>query len=63
MNFLLGTIDPIALSLGPIDIRWYGVIIASGIILAFFVGQREMVKYGLHPNFLCEYIAIKRTST
>lgn len=56
MNFLLGTIDPIALSLGPIDVRWYGVIIAAGIVLAFFVGQREMVKYGLHPDFLTDLL-------
>jgi len=56
MNFLLGAIDPIAFSLGPIDVRWYGVIIASGIVLAFIVAQREMVKRGFHPDFLTDLL-------
>lgn len=56
MNFLLGAIDPIAFSLGPIDVRWYGVIIATGIVLAFIVAQREMVKRGFHPDFLTDLL-------
>jgi phosphatidylglycerol---prolipoprotein diacylglyceryl transferase len=56
MNFLLGAIDPIAISLGPIDVRWYGVIIAFGIVLAFLVAQREMVKRKFHPDFLTDLL-------
>jgi len=56
MIFLLGAIDPIAFSLGPIDVRWYGVIIASGIVLAFIVAQREMVKLGFHADFLTDLL-------
>ncbi|WP_019414271.1 prolipoprotein diacylglyceryl transferase [Paenisporosarcina sp. TG20] len=56
MNFLLGAINPTAFSLGPIDVRWYGVIIASGIVLAFIVGQKEMVKRGFHPDFLTDLL-------
>jgi len=56
MSFLLGVIDPIAISLGPIDVRWYGVIIAFGIVLAFIVAQREMVKRGFHPEFLTDLL-------
>lgn len=56
MNFLLGAIDPIAISLGPIDVRWYGVIIACGIVLAFLVAQREMVKRKFHPDFLTDLL-------
>jgi phosphatidylglycerol---prolipoprotein diacylglyceryl transferase len=56
MYSILASIDPIAFSLGPIDVRWYGVIIAAGILLAFLVGQREMVKRGLHPEFLTDLL-------
>ena len=56
MNFLLGAIDPIAFSLGPIDVRWYGVIIATGIVIAFLVAQKEMVKRGFHPDFLTDVL-------
>lgn len=56
MNPILASIDPVAISLGPIDIRWYGVIIVTGILIAFFIGQREMVKRGLHPEFLTDLL-------
>lgn len=56
MHQILASIDPIAFSLGPIDVRWYGVIIATGIIIAFLVGQREMVKREFHPDFLTDLL-------
>ncbi|MFD1032099.1 prolipoprotein diacylglyceryl transferase [Metaplanococcus flavidus] len=56
MFSVLGTIDPVAFSLGPISVHWYGVIIATGIVIAFLVGQREMVKRGLHPEFLTDLL-------
>lgn len=56
MYSFLASIDPIAFSLGPIYVRWYGVIIAAGIVIAFLVGQREMVKRGLHPDFLTDLL-------
>ena len=47
---LLQAINPVAFSLGPIEVRWYGVIIACGIVLAFIVAQREMVKRGFRSR-------------
>jgi phosphatidylglycerol:prolipoprotein diacylglycerol transferase len=54
--FDLLAIDPTAFSLGPIDIRWYGILITTGIILAFIVVQKEMVKRGMHPDFLTDLL-------
>ncbi|WP_019414301.1 prolipoprotein diacylglyceryl transferase [Paenisporosarcina sp. TG20] len=56
MNFLLGAIDPIAITLGPISVRWYGVIIAFGIVVAFLVAQREMIKQKFHPDLLTDLL-------
>ncbi|QHJ71880.1 prolipoprotein diacylglyceryl transferase [Planococcus halotolerans] len=56
MFSVLGSIDPVAFSLGPISVHWYGVIIATGIVIAFLVGQREMVKRGMHPEFLTDLL-------
>ncbi|MGB3101393.1 MAG: prolipoprotein diacylglyceryl transferase [Psychrobacillus psychrotolerans] len=53
---LLQIIDPVAFSLGPLSVRWYGVIIALGIVLAFFVAQKEMVKRGFHPDYLTDLL-------
>ncbi|PID14799.1 MULTISPECIES: prolipoprotein diacylglyceryl transferase [unclassified Sporosarcina] len=50
------TINPVAFSLGPIGIRWYGILIALGIVLAFIVVQKEMVKRGLHQDFLTDLL-------
>ncbi|WP_445505570.1 prolipoprotein diacylglyceryl transferase [Niallia sp. 03091] len=43
-------IDPIAFSLGGIDVRWYGVIIGTGLILALLLAIREGNRRGLHKD-------------
>jgi len=49
-------INPIAFSLGPLEVRWYGILIVTGIILAFIVVQREMVKRGMHQDYLTDLL-------
>lgn len=44
---LIGVIDPIAFKLGPLTVRWYGVIIAFGIFVAIWLSIREAEKRGL----------------
>ncbi|WP_445488059.1 prolipoprotein diacylglyceryl transferase [Niallia sp. 03133] len=43
-------IDPIAFSLGGIDVRWYGVIIGTGLILALILAIREGNRRGLDKD-------------
>ncbi|MDW0118402.1 prolipoprotein diacylglyceryl transferase [Sporosarcina thermotolerans] len=50
------TINPTAFEIGPISVRWYGILITTGIILAFLVVQKEMVKRGMHPDFLTDLL-------
>lgn len=40
-------LNPIAFSLGPIEVHWYGIIIGSGLVLALFLAIREGNKRGL----------------
>lgn len=49
-------INPVAFSLGSLEVRWYGIIIATGIVLAYMVVQKEMVKRGMHPDFLTDLL-------
>uniref|UniRef100_UPI00201BE9F5 prolipoprotein diacylglyceryl transferase family protein n=1 Tax=Lysinibacillus fusiformis TaxID=28031 RepID=UPI00201BE9F5 len=56
MDLLLLQIDRIAFHLGTIPVRWYGLLIVSGIILAYIVGQREAVKRGLPEDFLADLL-------
>ena len=48
------TPDPIALSIGPLDVHWYGVAYAVGLVVAYLVISREAkwrrLDVGLLPN-------------
>ncbi|GKV65504.1 MULTISPECIES: prolipoprotein diacylglyceryl transferase [unclassified Sporosarcina] len=60
MNLLLLAINPVAIRIGSsehaLEVRWYGILIAMGIILGFFIVQREMLKKGMHPDFLTDML-------
>ncbi|MEK4385943.1 prolipoprotein diacylglyceryl transferase [Solibacillus sp. FSL W7-1464] len=56
MNLLLLTINPIAFSIGSIDIRWYGILIASGILLGYIVANKEADKRGLPKDFYTDFL-------
>ncbi len=43
-------IDPIAVHLGPISIHWYGIIIASAILFAAWLGTAEVRRRGQDPE-------------
>lgn len=56
MGIVFNYIDPVAFNLGPLSVRWYGMIIAVGILLGYFVAQRALVKAGLHKDTLVDII-------
>ncbi|HDC3057872.1 TPA: prolipoprotein diacylglyceryl transferase [Staphylococcus aureus] len=56
MGIVFNYIDPVAFNLGPLSVRWYGIIIAVGILLSYFVAQRALVKAGLHKDTLVDII-------
>jgi phosphatidylglycerol:prolipoprotein diacylglycerol transferase len=43
-------IDPIALQLGPISIHWYGIIMATAILAAAWLGTAETRRRGENPE-------------
>lgn len=56
MTANLLTINPVAFHLGPISVNWYGIIIGVGIIIAYFLAQRESVRRGLHEEFFADLL-------
>ncbi|HEA3956428.1 TPA: prolipoprotein diacylglyceryl transferase [Staphylococcus aureus] len=56
MGIVFNYVDPVAFNLGPLSVRWYGIIIAVGILLGYFVAQRALVKAGLHKDTLVDII-------
>ncbi|MBA2913730.1 prolipoprotein diacylglyceryl transferase [Limosilactobacillus frumenti] len=56
-NFLvLEALNPIALKLGPISIHWYGVIIATGVVLALWLSIREGQRQGIAEDDFYDYL-------
>ena len=49
-------LDPIALSLGPIQIHWYGLIIGAAIALGLYLVVRESNKRGLDKDLFIDLL-------
>ncbi|MBB6445106.1 prolipoprotein diacylglyceryl transferase [Bacillus benzoevorans] len=54
MEKAIQPLDPVAVSLGPIDVHWYGVIIGAGIILALMIAMRESTRRGLDKDLFAD---------
>ncbi|MDN6810120.1 MAG: prolipoprotein diacylglyceryl transferase, partial [Lentilactobacillus parabuchneri] len=55
-NLLSLALNPIAFNLGPIEVHWYGIIIASGVILAVYLAVREGDKRGIKADDIYDMI-------
>ncbi|PAK83559.1 prolipoprotein diacylglyceryl transferase, partial [Rothia dentocariosa] len=49
-------LDPIALSLGPIEIHWYGLIIAAAVLIGLLLAMKESEKRGLNKEIFMDLI-------
>lgn len=56
MKTVLGALNPIALRLGPIQVHWYGVIIASAVVIAVALAVREGQKRAIRPDDIYDMI-------
>lgn len=56
MNLILGALNPIAFKLGDLEVHWYGIIIASAVVLAVFLAVREGQRRGLDEDVFYDYI-------
>ncbi|MCI1985227.1 MAG: prolipoprotein diacylglyceryl transferase [Lactobacillus sp.] len=53
---MLGALNPIALSIGGLEIHWYGVIIACGVLLAVWLAMREAVRRGINDDHIMNLV-------
>ncbi len=54
MMIINAAIDPVAISLGPLSIHWYGIIILTGMILGYYLANRETIKKGLPEDLFMD---------
>lgn len=53
---MLSVINPVAFSLGPLEVRWYGIIIALAILVGYLIAQREALKKGFKDDTLIDIV-------
>lgn len=51
-------INPTALKLGPLEIRWYALCIVLGLILAVYLARKEAPRKKIAPDFVLDFILI-----
>jgi phosphatidylglycerol:prolipoprotein diacylglycerol transferase len=49
-------VSPIIFTVGPFEIRWYGVFIALGIVIAYLIGRKLAIREGIDEDHLIEVV-------
>lgn len=47
--------DPVAFTLFGLDVRWYGILIGIGFILAIFLSYKRAPKYGIKSDYILDF--------
>lgn len=48
--------DPVAFHFGPLTIRWYGILVASGFLAGYLLIQRRTARYGVAPETAADLV-------
>lgn len=51
-------IDPVAIQIGPLSIRWYALCIMIGLILAVYLAMKEAPRKKINPDDILDFILI-----
>ncbi|MFZ5596670.1 MAG: prolipoprotein diacylglyceryl transferase [Bacillota bacterium] len=51
-------IDPVALTIGPFEIRWYGILISTAFLIGTILAYRRAVHDGINPEHILNLITI-----
>jgi phosphatidylglycerol:prolipoprotein diacylglycerol transferase len=51
-------VDPVIVQVGPLTLRWYGVLIMSGILLATWVASRYVARHGENPETIWDLLMV-----
>jgi len=51
-------IDPIAVNIGPIHVRWYGIIMASAFVIGIYLAYRRAERNNIDPNHILNMVTL-----
>lgn len=54
--FLPLSLDPIAFSIGPISVHWYGIILGLGALAGLLIAIQEGKRFGVTPDFFLDLL-------
>ncbi len=52
------SIDPIAFTIGPLSVTWYGILIASAVLIGMFLALREAKRQGIDPDTFLNILVV-----
>jgi len=58
MIYFIERLNPVAIQLGPFPIRWYGIFIGLGIVIAYILAVREGKRRGLEEDIFTDLLLI-----
>lgn len=50
------SLDRVFIQLGPLPIYWYGLIIATGVLLGLYIATKEAERLGLHKDIIIDFL-------
>jgi len=56
MLYMIEPLNPVAIKLGPLSIRWYGILIGIGIVIAYILAVREGKKRGIQEDIFTDLL-------
>lgn len=51
-------VNPVAFSLGPIDVHWYGIILGTAALVGLWLAVLEGKRFGISPDFFMDLLLI-----
>ncbi|GKU77728.1 prolipoprotein diacylglyceryl transferase [Paenibacillus sp. L3-i20] len=51
-------IDPVVFEIGPLSVRWYGLILGLGALIGLIVQSQEGKRFGIKPDFFMDLLLI-----
>ncbi|WP_027364569.1 prolipoprotein diacylglyceryl transferase [Desulfotruncus alcoholivorax] len=51
-------IDPIAVNIGPLHVRWYGIIMASAFVIGIYLAYRRAERNHIDPNHILNMVTL-----
>lgn len=52
LNYIHWNVDPEIFNLGPLSVRWYGLLFASGFLIGYYIGEKMLRSEGVPQKWI-----------